>query len=578
MIAFACGLGIFTVVSMEKRLRYEFSLHNHALVENAYLRIAEMRREILDVTRMVYLDKRVIDALSGRSFLSTEGENKLFSDLMNSIMLSKSSLSLVALFPLLESGMRENYISYDYSFALRDLEKFKTTPLYHRLETDGKIFSWEYIRREEPSIIGSTNNNKLLLGRRLLAPDKISVTIGYLILAVNESHLRHMFEGLVTRENEELLLCDENGEILFRTGGDIDRLGFTVPEGWRQYAGEDEGNFYYKDDGIRYLVTYRKKDPMGWVVFHSINTSSFLRRIFDVKTTVTSAIVAVIFMQIIVVSMVSRTITSRLARLLDVMKHVEHGNFKERFVTDSRDEIGILMDGYNKMAENIERLIDERYIAEIKKKDAELTALYARINPHFLYNILDLIYWQAAGNGQANIADNICSLSNLLRVSLNSGRGWITIAQEEQLLRNYCSLQNMILSRKINFIFFFDERIKDDVIPSMVLQPLVENAIVHGLKSNHESGTVKISANADGERLSFEIEDDGIGMSEEEMNRVFVGELQGFHRGYGLRNIIERLELYYGDKHTLDVQSSVGGGTKITVTLERRRGLDQNDE
>jgi two-component system sensor histidine kinase YesM len=577
MIAFTCALGFFTVTSMEKRLRTEFSLSNRALVDSAYLSLAEVRREILDITRMIYMNPQVLEILAGGSALSPEEKNKAFSDLLNVIMLSKSALSLVAIFPLPESGMRESYISFDYSFALGDFEMFKTTSLYRKLALQGNVFSWEYVRHGDPSIVGRTSYNKLLFGRRILAPERVSLTIGYLILAVNENYLRRMLGGLVKRESEELFLCDENGAIIFRTGGDVDRLGAAVPEEWRKYAGEEEGVFNYKDNGARYLVSYFKRDPMGWAVFHSIDTSGFLRQIFDIKITIGIIVAAILLMHIIVISMVSRTITSRLARLLDVMGQVERGNFKERFDTTGwHDEIGILMDGYNKMAENIELLIDERYITEVKKKDSELTALYAQINPHFLYNILDLIYWQADGNGQTGIADNICTLSNLLRASLNSGRRWITVAQEEQLLRNYCSLQNMILSGKTNFIFSFDEQIKDDVIPGMVLQPLVENAILHGLKFKRESGTVKVSGGTDGERLLFEIEDDGTGMSEEEVNRAFAGELHGFHRGYGLRNIIDRLELYYADEHKLEVLSSVGGGTKIIVMLKRGMDLGQN--
>ncbi|MFP3156051.1 histidine kinase [Lachnospiraceae bacterium ZAX-1] len=568
IVVFSFVLGAFTIATTRGRLTRELTMNSQAIVAQANFSITEMQKELLDITLTAYLDPKVLDALAGRIFIPAEEANELRAQLLNQMILAKHSLAFVELLPVPGNSIGAISVSSDASFEIGNYDSFLQTKLYRKLHGDGQLFSWEYVHKGDTAIIGKNHNNKLLFGRRLLDIRAPGATIGYLLLGINESTLLNMFSRNVNHKEDEIFLCDEYGEIIFRTSGAVDQMGHTIPNEWLGNLSEKAGNFHFSRGSDEFLVTYNRENPFGWVVFYSTDTSRFQQEIVDMMGIVGIVIITVIVLHFLSISVISKAIISPLKDILHVMEQVETGNFKERLSIKQKDEIGILAEGYNKMADNITSLIDEYYIAEIKRKDAELAILYAQINPHFLYNILDLFYWQAMKAKEPDIADNIYALSHLLHISLNRGHQWIPVEKDMDMLQSYCKLQNALLVGKLRFHISCDEQMKNEIIPSMILQPFVENAILHGLKPMEDYGELFVSGSFTEEFLIFEVSDNGVGMTEKELDESFSGGGE-FHKGYGIKNVMARLLLYYESDYSVTVKSVIDQGTTICIMLKR---------
>lgn len=207
------------------------------------------------------------------------------------------------------------------------------------------------------------------------------------------------------------------------------------------------------------------------------------------------------------------------------------------------------------------------------KKDSELNALQSQINPHFLYNTLEILYWEAAAAGQKNISEMLINLSRLFRLILNKGKSFMIISREKELIQCYLNLQKMRFEEKLNFTIKLDDNILNYKIPKLTLQPFIENAIVHGIERNIDGGNIEISGTLINKKIKFKITDDGIGMSRETIEKILAcGDKNFMDRsslleGYAIKNVIERLRLYFKNKYSLKFYSDVGRGTTVEIII-----------
>jgi two-component system sensor histidine kinase YesM len=224
------------------------------------------------------------------------------------------------------------------------------------------------------------------------------------------------------------------------------------------------------------------------------------------------------------------------------------------------------------MVAEIRELIDRNYVIVLREKESELNALQAQINPHFLYNVLDSLYWQAMDSSQDKLADDILALSDLFRFTLSSGRSEIPVEQELQIISNYLHIQKMRFLKKLDYIIDVDPEILPYPILKLILQPFVENAIVHGLEHSGSQGQVRVSGKLQEGMLCFSISDNGVGMDEERIEEIFqgrnanppVGQQTGY---YAIHNVKERLSLRYGPQGKLAIQNRSAGGIEVRITI-----------
>jgi two-component system sensor histidine kinase YesM len=256
------------------------------------------------------------------------------------------------------------------------------------------------------------------------------------------------------------------------------------------------------------------------------------------------------------------------------MNRFKEGDFETQVAVEGNDEIAELSKTFNRMVVEIKGLIDRKYVMVLREKESELNALQAQINPHFLYNVLDSLYWQAIDSEQDKLAEDILSLSEFFRLTLNSGLSDILVEQEVEIVSNYLHIQKMRFSKTLDYQIDIDTDILSYTIPKLILQPFVENAVVHGLECTAYQGLILITGKLEKDMLCFSIIDNGIGMDEAKIAEILFGTedlcANQRRRYYAIRNVKERMALRYGERGGLEIKRrQVGGegGTEVRILI-----------
>lgn len=265
---------------------------------------------------------------------------------------------------------------------------------------------------------------------------------------------------------------------------------------------------------------------------------------------------------------VSGSSTKRIRKLIFNMKKAEKGDFDIAILPSSEDEIGQLTKSFNHMLTRIAMLVEDQFKLGHEIKNAEMKALQAQINPHFLYNTLDLINWMAFQYKAPEISTLVGELSKFYKLSLSKGEDVISIEDELKHVKSYVFIQNMRFSNSIQLEINVKEELYEYGILKIILQPLVENAILHGiLEKDEEAGVIRITGKLDGNDIVFTVEDDGVGMSEEMLQEVPNTVTTKESHGYGIRNINDRIKLNYGSEYGMTYSSVPGQGTTVTIRI-----------
>ncbi len=265
---------------------------------------------------------------------------------------------------------------------------------------------------------------------------------------------------------------------------------------------------------------------------------------------------------------ISASTVERLSILSNEMKKAESDLTGVLLVKKGNDEIGHLMGDFNYMISKINILVEEKYKLGLEVKNLELKALQAQINPHFLYNSLEMINSTALLNNIPDIAAQVTALSRFYRLSLSQGKEIITIGEELEHIRIYIHIQNMRFQNRISYNIDVQEEVLKYKTLKIILQPIVENSIIHGIfEKDSKSGVISVSVDKMNDSIFINIEDDGIGIPEEKLKNLLNYSIPEEASGYGIKNIDQRIRLYYGQKYGLSFLSKPGAGTKATVHI-----------
>jgi len=274
---------------------------------------------------------------------------------------------------------------------------------------------------------------------------------------------------------------------------------------------------------------------------------------------------------------ISRSVYLPIKRLHDVTTTITKNDLQALVTRDNVDEITELGMSFNIMIGRIRELLDAKVREQEELKKAELRALQAQINPHFLYNTLDTIIWMAEAQQTAQVVEIVTALSSFFRISLSKGRDWITIGEELERTQSYLTIQRMRYRDILDFRIEADERVLDCTILKLILQPLVENALYHGIKNRRTGGTIVVRARQRTEdEVLLEVEDNGIGLTPDRLARLQAelnddsGEMK-LDSGFGLGNVNKRIRLYYGRQYGLSLKSEYSTGTCATLVIPARK-------
>ena len=266
---------------------------------------------------------------------------------------------------------------------------------------------------------------------------------------------------------------------------------------------------------------------------------------------------------------ISFNITKPLAKLKSKLDLIGKGKLSLVFSEGSNDEIEALEQSFNNMVLRIQELIQKNNSEKEKQRELELTALQAQINPHFVYNTLDAIGWIAKLKKQVDIERMVLALATFFRISLHKGDKFITVAEEILLVESFVSIEQLRFPDKVEVTYDIPEDIKNCLILKIILQPLVENAIKHGISNKKGKGHIVITGYRRGNDLKLEVKDDGVGFDLDATDsKTVYKDFQ--HSGYGLRNVDERIKLEYGPDYGLVFQSEKNIGSTVTVLVKIR--------
>ena len=358
-----------------------------------------------------------------------------------------------------------------------------------------------------------------------------------------------------------LYITDQDGKLVFeesRFSGKNQNYDLTYSEFLEQ---RDRGS-------TDYIILCEQSNTTGWTVwlYQPVGLAGEAMRPIGVMAGVT--ILICIFAAVLAYFITSGMVSSRIERLTHFMQEVQEGSMDMQMESDDRDEIGMLYRGFGSMMKRIRTLINEVYLSKITQKEAELKAQQAQINPHFLYNTLSLINWKALAAGEEDISRMTLALSTFYRTALNRGRNVLQVETELSNTRAYLEIQSMLHDGDFDYEIEAQTEILQCESLNLILQPLVENAIHHGIEEKTDGrGKITVRGWKEDNCVWFMVEDNGVGMEQEVADKILTME----SKGYGVRNVDERIRLCYGEKYAMKVESVVGKGTKMTIHFPARR-------
>lgn len=361
-----------------------------------------------------------------------------------------------------------------------------------------------------------------------------------------------------------LYITDQDGKLVFeesRFSGKNQNYDLTYSEFLEQ---RDRGS-------TDYIILCEQSNTTGWTVwlYQPVGLAGEAMRPIGVMAGVT--ILICIFAAVLAYFITSGMVSSRIERLTHFMQEVQDGSMDMQMESDDRDEIGMLYRGFGSMMKRIRTLINEVYLSKITQKEAELKALQAQINPHFLYNTLSLINWKALAAGEEDISRMTLAMSTFYRTALNRGRNMLQVETELSNTRAYLEIQSMLHDGDFDYEIEAQTEILQCESLNLILQPLVENAIHHGIEEKTDGrGKITVRGWKEDNCVWFMVEDNGVGMEQEVADKILTME----SKGYGVRNVDERIRLCYGEKYAMKVESVVGKGTKMTIHFPARRLTD----
>ena len=361
-------------------------------------------------------------------------------------------------------------------------------------------------------------------------------------------------------------IMDKNQRII--TYPDMDYSG--IDKNWQLSLEEFvRTSGYMKNKNIA-INSYEDK-ATGWTFYNAYDKKYMLKDVKRAQGLYMIVGFAALIIAVMAILILGRQINESVNQVVEGIQIIQKGNLDIKIKVKYHDEIGRIAENFNIMTERIRYLLQEVKDVTAKQKNAEIRALEAQINPHFLYNTLDSINWMAIENNQYEISRMIRNLGIILRYSVNKSNSIVSIEMVEDWLEKYIVLQQMRFENKFDFSVHVAENVKNKRIHKLLIQPFIENAILHGLKDKEGKGMlcVDITLSEDEEMLNIIIEDNGSGMSEDEKNHYNNMEkaIIDDGRSIGLHNVFSRIHMYYGEKAAWNITSFPGMGTVITLIL-----------
>lgn len=408
------------------------------------------------------------------------------------------------------------------------------------------------------------NGSYAAIARELWNPDDYSQTVGILAILTGQKNLENMLQNAY--EGQALYLETADGALLAANLPEEELLRLPIQE-----RNVDDREFRgILLEGVSCYARSCRIDGSNVYLVSVIPREDMRKSINMLNGNMALMFVGVSLLMLLVMATMVKSITGRLKLLKEQMQLIQEGNICKMEEGSSGDEIGQLIGNYNVMVDRVEELLKEQYTLGQEKVQAELRALQAQINPHFLYNTLDMINWMSQKRESENIRSVVQAMSRFYRLTLSKGRDIVPIRDEVEMCEAYMEIQKRRYKGRICYEVEVDEDILDCLIPKITLQPFLENAIIHGINEKAEGrGMVILNGWMEDGRITLSVTDDGEGMTREDKEKSH----HGSH--YGLSNIEHRLKLFFGECIPVQIESSPGIGTCVIINIPMKTGAEE---
>ncbi|MFL0249759.1 sensor histidine kinase [Clostridium neuense] len=418
-----------------------------------------------------------------------------------------------------------------------------------------------YLPTQFETKIGDEKYYMFHMAHKMIDYRDIYKNIGTVIISIDSSVLeevcKQQYQGNDQNENLGVnMICDKDGKLVYYED--------------KNKIGEKEKNEF----SSQYKITEIKDNKSGWIIKNLYDEKQYMEVIRQQEETTIIMMVCIVVILVLVVFKWTSKLTSSIRTVVNAMKVVEKGELKVKIEEDKNmpNEIFTIADGFNRMVERVEELMQNVTQATLKQKDAEIKALEAQINPHFLYNTLDTINWKAIENEEFEISNMINSLGKILRYAVLNSNGIVTVKDELEWLKPYIYLQEARLENKFEFFVNISEELQNCETHKLLLQPFIENSIRHGFSEKNKTYILIITCKEKGASIEFCIEDNGKGMDEEIMHKINNNQLKHEYSKdhIGIGNVLGRLEMYYGKEAAIHVESEKNKYTRVYIRIPKR--------
>ena len=522
--------------NQEKNTLYSFIKRSVLDLDDEFKKYAELAKLITndenvnDILSTIYLDDNRINEKFDQSVAPS----------LDTFIYFHNEVSKITIYT-------DRIVDYKNKY-LAPIEELKKADWYESI-ADSRNNNW----------IAGTDEKTIVLVRKMQSLEENGIN-GYFYEKINYDNV---FEDLSENISDNYGICvsDSLGHNIYSYDSFTDKnkeYNLSLPEITKKYPDKNKDYFIVKktipETGWNVWL-YKPEKLMGTSI-RQINIITFGGTLVCLVATFMCIRFTAIF------------VTTRIAKLQKAVARVEKEDFSYTLNTTSQDEIGELITSFSKMERKLNYLINEVYKSRIKEKEYEMKALQAQINPHFLYNTLSLINWKAIEAGKRDISKITLALSAFYRTSLNKGNNITHISGEIENMRSYLSIQLMLHDDGFDVTEDIDDSVLRYTCPNLILQPLIENAIDHGIDVMPEDrrGVISVICKDMDTYIQFVIKDNGIGMTKEQTVKILTKD----SKGYGVRNVNERLKLCYGEEYPMIIKSKENTGTEVIITIPKK--------
>ncbi|MGN0156086.1 MAG: sensor histidine kinase [Lachnospiraceae bacterium] len=552
-------------------------------VSNLSTNINVMQENIIEMGTYICINNDITKILKtdDPSYYNQDAQLWLHNAPMNIIqdmIAINGQIKTLALYP--ENGVNPYLRCMDFSSYERDIETVHQQAIYlQAVENKGKML-WQRVGKNPEDTYQYNRSDKIVMYLEIYDLAKRD-KLGYLVIGSSAEKFDAACKNALRNDRESVIIVSETGSRLCSFGTIEEEIVQKIIEEKSELTAGKE--LLISSSYDKYNVYQSRNKRTGITVYKivpKIGIKDVLNSAIYMPLTLLLGFLIGLFP---IMTLLSNLVSKPLQALGAAMENFKRGDFSQKVEVETLDEVGEACACFNSMVDDIKELIDKNYVMALRERESELDALQAQINPHFLYNALDSLYWRAIEAGDEEISEDILALSQLFRLVLNRGNSIVTVRNEVELLERYLHIQQMRFGKCLEYKIFINETIMEEKIPKLILQPFVENAIVHGFEKGGENYYLSIIGEKDNNRMVFYIRDTGVGMSEEQVAKIWESEDSREYASqrigrYAIKNVKERLELAYHNEFELKIESKIGHGTTVKMVIPCEQKEREADE